>query len=137
MSLGIGARANLVVQDDTTVIYEYGGYNLNQQEYRNEGHLYDGSITISRSCFAEPEIHERLKKMPNGRKKPITKRIPISVDYPKMIDEGLIVIENCSNCWHTSQDEKHVDITALRILFRLFKQYQEEGKPPEHISCDM
>lgn len=39
-------------------------------------------ITISRDCFAEPEIHEKLKKMPSGRKKLITKRIPVSVDYP-------------------------------------------------------
>lgn len=28
MSLGIGAVAKLVLQDDTTVIYEYGGFKL-------------------------------------------------------------------------------------------------------------
>lgn len=69
ISLGIGAYAKLVIYDDTTVIYEYGGYNLNQKEYRNEDHVLDGTITISRSCFAEPEIHERIKKTPSGRKK--------------------------------------------------------------------
>lgn len=137
ISLGIGAHAKLVIYDDTTVIYEYGGYNLNQKEYRNEEHVLDGTITISRSCFAEPEIHKKIKKMPSGRKKPITKRIPVSVDYLKMIDEGLIVIENCSNCWHTLQDEKHIDAMVLRILFPLFRQYQEEGSLPEHISYDV
>lgn len=31
MSRGIGAHANLVLQDDKTVIYEYGGYNLSEE----------------------------------------------------------------------------------------------------------
>lgn len=62
MSRGIGAHANLVLQDENTVMYEYGGYNLNEPKYRNENHIYDGMITISRDCFVEPEIHEKLKK---------------------------------------------------------------------------
>lgn len=136
MSRGIGAYANLVLEDNKTVMYEYGGYNLNESEYRNENRIYDGMITISRGCFAEPEIHEKLKKMPSGRKKLITKRIPVDVDYPRMISEGRIVIENCSNCWHCSP-ESNVDVMALHILFKLFMQYQEEGKMPEHISYNV
>lgn len=136
ISLGIGAYGKLVIYDDTTVIYEYGGYNLNQKEYRNEDHVLDGTITISRSCFAEPEIHERIKKTPSGRKKTITKRIPISVDYFKMIGEGAIVVENCGNCWHILS-ENNIDDMALRILFLLFRQYQEEGKLPENISYNV
>lgn len=63
-------------------MYEYDGYNLNEPEYRNENHVYNGTITIARAWFAEPDIHEKLKKMPSGRKKLITKRISVSVDYP-------------------------------------------------------
>lgn len=136
MSRGIGARANLVLEDEKTVMYEYGGYNLNEPEYGNENHIYDGTITISRDCFAEPEIHEKLKKMPGGRKKLIIKRIPVSVDYPKMISDGRIVIENCSNCWRCTPDE-NIDVMALHILFYLFRQYQEEGKMPEYISYNV
>ena len=135
MSRGIGARANLVLEDEK-VMYEYGGYNLNEPEYRNEDHVYDGTITISRDCFAEPEIHEKLKKMPGGRKKLIIKRIPVSVDYPKMISDGRIIIENCSNCWQCTPDE-NIDVMALHILFYLFRQYQEEGKMPEYISYNV
>ena len=135
MSRGIGARANLVLEDEKTVMYEYGGYNLNEPEYRNEDHVYDGTITISRDCFAEPEIHEKLKKMPSGRKKLIIKRIPVSVDYPQMISDGRI-IENCSNCWQCTPDE-NIDVMALHILFYLFRQYQEEGKMPEYISYNV
>ena len=99
MSRGIGAHANLLLQDDKTVIYEYGGYNLSEEKYRNEAHIYDGTITIQRSCFLEAEIHEKIKKMPSGKKKLVTKRVPVEVDYPRYTEDGLIIIENCSNCW--------------------------------------
>lgn len=46
MSIGIGAHANLVFEDEQTVIYEYGGYNLDDSKYRNENHLYDGSVCV-------------------------------------------------------------------------------------------
>lgn len=136
MSRGYGAHAELVAQDNETVIYQYGGYNVNEPEFRNDNHIYDGVITVSRNCFAEPEIHEKLKKMPGGRKRLITKRIPVDVDYPQMIRNGRIVIENCSNCWQCTPDDG-IDVMALHILFMLFRQYQEEGKMPEYISYNV
>ena len=137
MSRGLGAHANLVLQDENTIIYEYGGYNLNEEQFRNEGHIYDGTISIQRDCFLEPDRHEKLKKMSSGKKKLITKKIPVDVDYPKYIDEGLITIENCSNCWKTTDDEKHIDVMALHILFNLFLRYQEQGELPEYISYNV
>lgn len=68
MSRGIGAFVKLVLEDSETVIYEFGSYNLNDARYYNEEHICDGIITIARNCFAEPEIHEKMKKMPSGRK---------------------------------------------------------------------
>lgn len=47
MSRGIGARAELISQNENTVIYKYGGYNLNEEQYRNESHIIDGLITIN------------------------------------------------------------------------------------------
>lgn len=35
MSKGIGVKAKLILQDDKTVIYEYGSYNWNEENYRN------------------------------------------------------------------------------------------------------
>ncbi len=137
MSIGIGAYANLVLQDSNTVIYEYGGYNLNEEKYRNKSHVCDGFITIQRNCFLEPEIHEKLKKMPSDKKKLITKRIPVYVNYTKYIEDGLIVVDNCSNCWNTTDNEKRIDVMALHILFCLFLRYQEQGTMPEYISYHM
>lgn len=51
MSIGIGAHANLIAEDKNTVMYEYGSYNLNDPQFRNENHLLDGFITIQRTCF--------------------------------------------------------------------------------------
>ncbi len=56
MSKGIGTNANLIFQDDTTIIYEYGNYNLNEEDLKDSNHIYDGTITIQRSCFLEPKI---------------------------------------------------------------------------------
>ena len=133
MSIGIGAYANLVLQDSNTVIYEYGGYNLNEEKYRNKSHVCDGFITIQRNCFLEPEIHEKLKKMSSVKKKLITKRIPVYVNYTKYIEDGLIVVDNCSNCQNTTDNEKRIDVMALHILFCLFLRYQEQGTMPEYI----
>ena len=137
MSRGIGAHANLVLEDEKTVIYEYGGYNLNDPQYRNENHVYDGTITIQRDCFAEPEIHQKLKKMPSGRKKLVTKRIPVSVEYGEMLTDGRIVVENCSNCWRTTETELQVDVMACHLLFYIFLRYQEEGEIPKSMSYNV
>ena len=134
MSRGIGVHANMVAEDKNTVIYEYGGYNLNDPKYRNEDHLYDGVISIQRDCFAEAEIHERVKKMPSGRKKLIVKRIPVGVEYGKMLEDGRIVVENCSNCWQTTANDLQVDVMACHLLFYIFLRYQEEGKVPESVN---
>ena len=58
MSMGIGACAYIIAEDDKSVIYKYGGFNLNDPKYRNDERLYDGTIMIQKECFAEPEIQK-------------------------------------------------------------------------------
>lgn len=137
MSIGIGAHANLIAEDKNTVMYEYGSYNLNDPQFRNEDHLLDGFITIQRDCFVEPEIHEKVKKMPSGKKKLVIKRIPVDVEYGEMIQNGRIVVENCSNTWRMTEDELHLDMMVLRLLFKIFRSYQEEGTIPKVISLNV
>ena len=137
MSIGIGALANKIAEDEQSVIYEYGGYNLNLAEYRNENHLYDGVITIQKDCFAEPDIHEKMKKMPSGKRKLVIKRVPVFVDYESMIHDGLIRIENCSNCWQITEDDLKVDVMACQLLHKLFLDYQKESKIPESVSYNV
>ena len=136
MSKGMGAYARKINELETSVIYEYGGYNLNDPEYRNAGHIYDGTIMILKECFAEPEIHKKVKKTTSG-KKLIIKRIPVDVEYGQMLADGRIVVENCSNCWHTVMGNLQVDEMACHLLFYIFRGYQEEGKIPETIGYNV
>ena len=45
------------------------------------------------------------------------------------------IIENCSNCWHRTPDG--IDVMVCHILFRLFLQYQEDGKMPDYINYNV
>lgn len=134
MSLGIGAYADLVLEDEETLIYQYGDYNLNEDAYRNAEKIQDGLITIAKSCLVEPEIHEKIKRLPSGRKKLIIKRIPVYVEYSRMIKDGLITIENCSTCWKISSDDFHGDFMAYALLHKFFREYQETGEIPSKLS---
>lgn len=137
MSKGIGAHANLVLEDEHTVVYEYGGYNLNDPVYRNADHVFDGLIVVEKACFVEPEIHEKIRKMSSGRKRRVIKKIPRSVDYEGLLRKGSIKVENCSNCWRLSDDDLQIDVMALMLLFRLFREYQEIGAVPSTISYNV
>lgn len=119
----------IIFEDETLLVV--GKQVVNKENGRSD------LTAVDKNCFVEPEIHEKLKKMPSGRKKLITKCIPVSVEYDKMIEDELITIENCSNCWYTTNDGKHIDVMALHILFYVFLRYQEEGKIPGYISYNV
>ena len=131
MSRGFGGRARMVIQDEETVIYEYAPYNLNEERYRNEAIIYDGLITISKIALVDPEIHEKIKKRPSGKKQLIKKRIPRKADYTTLIETGLIRVENSHFCWSILSNG--VGKIAMYIVFKIFDQYQTEGALPEKI----
>lgn len=134
MSRGFGGSARIVLQDENTVVYEYAPFNLNEPEYRNSEHIYDGLITISKDSMVDPEIHEKLKRMPSGRKKLIVKRIRRDVDYSALLAAGKITIENSRYCWRLVGTEKNIGMMAMRIIFRIYDHYQDEGTLPETVS---
>lgn len=134
MSMGYGGSARIVLQDEKTVVYEYSPYNLNEPEYRNSEHIYDGLITISKDSLVEPEIHEKLKHMPSGRKKHIVKRVRRDVDYSALLAVGKITIENSHYCWHFVGTSKNIGMMGMRIVFRIYDHYQAEGALPETVS---
>ena len=136
MSMGYGGSAKIVLQDEETVIYKYSPYNLNDPEYRNPKRIYDGFITISKNSLVEPDIHTKIKRMPSGRKKLLTKRIPRDVDYSLLFDTGKITVENSSYCWILVGQNKNVGMIAMRIIFKIFDYYQDNGCLPETISLN-
>ena len=131
MSIGYGGKARIVLQDEKTVVYEYSPYNLNEPVYMNKERIYDGLITIKKSALMEPEIHEKMKKMPKVQKVSIVKRIRRKVDYDSIISRNEVCIENSSYCWRFVGIEKNIGMIAMRIVFRIFDEYQEKGILPE------
>lgn len=135
MSLGFGAFMKKVLEDDDYVLYEYSSYNLNDVKYRNENRKMDGLIIIKKTCFVEPKINKKIKRMPNKRKKLIEKRVPIFVDCSSLINKGDIKVENCGNTWKINTEG--IDEMALRLLFYLFLEYQKNSKIPESLSYNV
>ncbi len=131
MSRGFGAFARKSMEDEELVIYEYGCSNWNDPQYANKELLMDGLITIRKSCLPEPEIREKLKRMPSGRKRLVTKKIPVWADCAPLIRGGAIEVENSRNCWEPSHDDLKVDMMACRIINDIFRQYQMDGELPE------
>ncbi len=134
MSIGIGAIAKLSLQDEDTVIYQYCGYNLNDERYCNKNRICDGMIIIKRDCFVKAEIHEKIVRTSSKRKKLLTKRVPVRVDIDNLIGSGKIVVDNCSNCWKTiSVSKNEVDIVAIDLLKKIFSDYQENDDIPKNV----
>lgn len=136
MSLGYGGYANLLIVDSAAVLYEYGAFNWDIPECVNRDNVRDGTIIINKDVFIEPEIHQKIKKMPSGRKRLITKRIPRDVNVSQALQSGKITFTNCSHCWHfvTGPNKEPIDIIIFILLREIFRQYQEIGKIPKKIS---
>ena len=135
MSRGFGGWGYIADQDENTVIYQYGAYNLNEPQYRNKAHLADGVFVIDKNGLVEPDIYEKIKRFPNGKKKHIVKRIVVDVPYSELYENGKIQIQNCSNCWKTNYGDK--DFIAWYLIWNIFQKYQEDGHLPERINYNV
>lgn len=130
MSLGYLGRARLLEEDEEVAIYEYSGENWNDENsISGDSLLYDGLILIKKSSLEEPEIHERIKKMPNHRKKRVIKRITHFVDVEQKIKNGDIeIIKDCKNEFSRFSLDRYIAIYLLHIIY---KEYQELGSLPK------
>ena len=134
MSLGIGSFCKLIAEDEETVIYEYGSYNLNEPRYDNKNRISDGIITISKNSLIEPEIHDKIKRFPNGKKKRIIKRVPKDIPLSDLLEKKLITVENCSHCWKTNV--RNIDVMALTTIWHILLEYQKIGYLPEKLNIN-
>lgn len=135
MSLGYGADCRKVAEDKKTLIYEYSVYNLNEMGYENSMVLYDGMIFIDKSAFIEPEVHTKRKRQPSGKKIMVSKTV-INYDIPceALLKDKSIIIENCSNAWSFTEDG--IDHMAIRLVYKLFIDYQKQGVFPESVGIN-
>ena len=90
MSIGVGGFAEQTAQDVETLLYSYGGYNLNIRECRNAERVCDGIIMIARDALVEPELHRKRIRKPSGRKAIVEKRIYKEPAWPELFQSGKI-----------------------------------------------
>ncbi|MDM8196214.1 hypothetical protein QUV98_07785 [Massilimicrobiota timonensis] len=132
MSLGYLGRARLLEEDKEYAIYEYSGENWNDKNsLSGDSLLYDGLILIKKSSLEEPKIHEKIKKMPNHRKKRVIKKITHFVDVEQKIKNGDIeIIKDCKNEFSQFSLDRYI---ATHLLHVIYIKYQELGSLPTKI----
>lgn len=131
MSLGYVGHAQLEAQDTEIAIYSYTGENWNVQDEAIRKRLEStiGQITIDKSCLIEPELHSKVRKMSNGRKKLVEKKIVRHPDISELISDGSIVVDElCGVDAEASDYRPYIYIRLLRIIF---ESYQLNGRLPE------
>ena len=135
MSMGEGGYARLINNDGVWITYAYLPYSLNidavKENYSNHDHL-DGVISIKISSLVEPEIHEKIKRWPSGRKEKIIKRVKNDVNYTELLDNGLIKVKNSKYSFKVLPID--IDSIAMKLIFKIFNQYQETGVIPESLA---
>ena len=131
MSLGYVGHARLEAEDTEIAIYSYTGenWNVRDEAIRKRFESTIGQITIDKSCLIEPELHSKVRRMPNGRKKLVEKRIIRHPDISELISDGSIVVDElCGVDAEASDCRPCIYIRLLRIIF---ESYQLNGRLPE------
>lgn len=131
MSLGYVGHAQLEVEDTEIAIYSYTGENWNVQDEAIRKRLAStiGQLTIDKSCLIEPELHSKVRKMPNGRKKLVEKIIVRHPDISELISDGSIVVDGL--CGVDAEASDYRPRIYMRLLRIIFESYQLNGRLPE------
>ena len=75
-------------------------------------------------------VHEKIKRLPSGKKDTVIKRIPRWISVEELITEGMISVKNASLTWETAGA---VDIMAIRLIRNVFQEYQVQGAMPDQV----
>lgn len=131
MSLGYVGHARLEAEDAEIAIYSYTGENWNVQDDAMRKRLEStiGQFTIDKSCLIEPELRSKVRKMPNGRKKFVEKRIVRHPDISELISDGSIVVDEL--CGVDAETSGYRPRIYMRLLRLIFESYQLNGRLPE------
>ena len=131
MSLGYVGHARLEAEDAEIAIYSYTGENWNVRDEAIRKRLEStiGQITIDKSCLIEPELHSKVRRMPNGRKKLVEKRIIRHPDISELISDGSIVVDEL--CGVDAEASDYRPCIYIRLLHIIFESYQLNGRLPE------
>lgn len=85
MSMGYGGSCRKFVEDDEFIIYEYFCYDWSRPRFSNREKFFDGFITIRKAALIEPELREKLRRRPSGRRVKFIKKFLVDVAVEKLL----------------------------------------------------
>lgn len=133
--MGYGSISRKFVEDDESVIYEYYSYNWSEPRFSNREKIFDGFITIRKNSLIEPELREKFRRMPGGRRKNFIKKILVDVPLDELLAADDVQVENSSFAWKILPNG--IDLMAYRLCKRIFLRYQDEGELPERCNLQV
>lgn len=134
MSLGYSARARKVIEDKKIILYEYNCYNIGKFDWQDALETFDGSILIEKDAFPNLVADGEIKEISNDRKNTIDiQKTEEKIDFQKLFHNEKIKIKNCSHTWKAYDG---YDFMALKLLWKIFNEYQNNGIIPEYVSWD-
>ncbi len=121
MLKGSGATAKKINETEDAIIYEYGGYDLDEARVENPEQHFEGTITINKSSLdalnqgaTSPTSESRLKQI------------------PQLLSAGAIDI--FTNGKHEDPQDGNVNPVASWILTGLFFHLDENGELTDSIT---
>lgn len=136
MSLGYGGFAALCLQDENTVLYSYGVFNLNIPGLQSLDRAHDGLITIRKDLLDPVFGFDAPQPQTRRKKKDPKKKHKTAIDFDllsELIKNGTVQTENSRFCWRIS--ENGIGYVAKALLFRILLCYRDHGAFPESAGC--
>ena len=127
--LGYAGTAHLVDCDGESALHSYSCENWNDPNNNNNNNpIEDGWIYIEFEPVASARKIVRTKRYPDG----IPPRWAENVNYGQMLDDGTLVIRNCSNA--TRFLPGGVDRQALQLVMEIALDIQRDGVFPSSMA---
>ena len=132
MSLGYAGFCRKELEDEETIIYSYRGENWNlPEELREKLEPIEGMFTIQKSALEEPEIHEKVVRKPNGRKKLVRKKVMHFPDVPGHIEEGTVTIDKLCGVDTAYLKPNPFPRCVRELLYIILERYMRDGVIPD------
>lgn len=132
MSLGYGGVCRKALEDEETVIYTYLGENLSlPKDERERVEAIEGMFTIQKSALEEPEIHERVVRGSNGRKRLVRKKITHFPHIDEHIEDGTVRMDELCGVDVAFKESGRYPRCALILITKVFERYMEDAVLPD------
>ncbi|WP_373577090.1 hypothetical protein [Parafannyhessea umbonata] len=88
-------------------------------------------FTIQKSALEEPEIHEKVVRGPNGRKRLVRKKITHFPHIDVHMEDGTVRVDELCGVDVAFKESGRYPRCALILIRKVFGRYMEDGVIPD------